>query len=191
MKIIWWFLWYRVQKTVFCHFGSFFVLLSSWQPEASKFWKHLKKKTNAWRQIIILHLCTTNDNHMMYGSWDINWIFGHFVLFFALLPSNKMKNQNFEKLKKTPGDIIILHMSTINENYMMCGSWDMECDRQIFFSFWTIFWLFYTPIITQRIKILKNWKKTPGSIIILHNCTKNHDHMLYCSWDTACYGRTC
>ena len=95
----------------------------------------------------------------MYGSWDINWIFGHFVLFFALLPSNKMKNQNFEKLKKTPGDIIILHMSTINENYMMCGSWDMECDRQIFFSFWTIFWLFYTPIITQRIKILKNWKK--------------------------------
>ena len=96
---------------------------------------------------------------MMYGSWDINWIFGHFVLFFAHLPSNKMKNQNFEKLKKTPGDIIILHMSTINENYMMCGSWDMECDRQIFFSFWTIFWLFYTPIITQRIKILKNWKK--------------------------------
>ena len=96
---------------------------------------------------------------MMYGSWDINWIFGHFVLFFALLPSNKMKNQNFEKLKKTPGDIIILHMSTINENYMICGSWDMECDRQIFFSFWTIFWLFYTPIITQRIKILKNWKK--------------------------------
>ena len=136
-------------------------------------------------------MCTTNDNHMMYGSWDINWIFGHFVLFFALLPSNKMKNQNFEKLKKTPGDIIILHMSTINENYMMCGSWDMECDRQIFFSFWTIFWLFYTPIITQRIKILKIWKKTPGSIIILHNCTKNHDHMLYCSWDTACYGRTC
>ena len=136
-------------------------------------------------------MCTTNDNQMMYGSWDINWIFGHFVLFFALLPSNKMKNQNFEKLKKTPGDIIILHMSTINENYMMCGSWDMECDRQIFFSFWTIFWLFYTPITTQRIKILKNWKKTPGSIIILHNCTKNHDHMLYCSWDTACYGRTC
>ena len=27
-------------------------------------------------------------------------------------------------------------------------------------------------------------KKTPGDII-LHTCTKNHDHMLYCSWDMA------
>ena len=27
----------------------------------------------------------------------------------------------------------------------------------------------------------KKKKKTPGDIIILHNCTKNHDHMLYCS----------
>ena len=24
-----------------------------------------------------------------------------------------------------------------------------------------------------------------GDIIILHKCTKNHDHMLHCSWDTA------
>ena len=42
-----------------------------------------------------------------------------------------------------------------------------------------IFWPF-TPI-----KILKKWKKTHGDIIILHKCTKNHDHMLYCSWDTV------
>ena len=27
-------------------------------------------------------------------------------------------------------------------------------------------------------------KKTPGHII-LHKCTKNHDHMLYCFWDAA------
>ena len=26
-------------------------------------------------------------------------------------------------------------------------------------------------------------KKTPGDIITLRKCTKNHDHMLYCSWD--------
>ena len=30
-----------------------------------------------------------------------------------------MENQNFEKMKKIPGDIIILHMCTINENHMM------------------------------------------------------------------------
>ena len=32
----------------------------------------------------------------------------------------------------------------------------------------------------QKIKIQKH-EKTPGDIIILHNCTKNHDHMLQCS----------
>ena len=32
---------------------------------------------------------------------------------------------------------------------------------------------------------IKKKKKIPGDIIILHKCTKNHDHMLYCSWDVA------
>ena len=53
-------------------------------------------------------------------------IFCHFGLFFALLPPppppNNLQNQNFEKMKKTPGYVIILHMCTINENYMMYGS---------------------------------------------------------------------
>ena len=29
-------------------------------------------------------------------------------------------------------------------------------------------------------------KRAPGDIIILHKCTKNHDHMLYCSSDMVC-----
>ena len=28
--------------------------------------------------------------------------------------------------------------------------------------------------------------KTPGDITILHKCAKNHDYMLYCSWDMTC-----
>ena len=36
------------------------------------------------------------------------------------------ENQNFKK--KTPGDIIILYICTINDNYMMYDSWDMEHD---------------------------------------------------------------
>ena len=62
--------------------------------------------------IIILHKCTKNCDHMQYCSemWcltDVIVLF-HFGLFFALLPPNSLKNQIFEKLKKTPGDIIIL-----------------------------------------------------------------------------------
>ena len=130
------------------------------------------------------------------------------------LPNNleNQKNQNFEKLKKPPGDIIILRMCTINDNHMIFGSWDIKCDRQIFLSFWTIFcsknqnfekmkkvsWRYYhftyvyhkwqsynvwflryevwqtdflsfwmifcsfTPLTTWKIKILKNWKKNPS-----------------------------
>ena len=41
----------------------------------------------------------------------------------------------------------------------------------------------FTTLTARKIKILKNWKKTLGDIIILLKCTKNHDHMLYCFWD--------
>ena len=54
-----------------------------------------------------------------------------------------------------------------------------ECN---YFSFWAILCPF-TPSTAQKFKFKKNMKKQPGDIIILHNCTKNHDHMLYCFWD--------
>ena len=74
---------------------------------------------------INLHMCTKNINHMMYmvpdilSATELFVIFGHFLPFY---PLNNPKNQNFEKMKKTPGDIIILHMCTINDNHMMYGS---------------------------------------------------------------------
>ena len=45
---------------------------------------------------------------------------------------------------------------------------------------------FLTLLTPQKIKISKKSKKkkkknTHGGINILHNCTKNHDHMLYCT----------
>ena len=46
-------------------------------------------------------------------------ILGHFL---SCNPHNDSENRNFEKMKKTPGDIILLHMCTINDNYMMYDS---------------------------------------------------------------------
>ena len=43
----------------------------------------------------------------------------------------------------------------------------------------------FTVLRTRKIKILRKWKKRSGDITILHKCTKNHDHMLHCSWDTT------
>ena len=41
------------------------------------------------------------------------------------------------------------------------------------------------PLTVWKMKISIKQKKTLGHIIILHKCTKNHDHMLYCSSDMA------
>ena len=46
-------------------------------------------------------------------------ILGHF---FALSLSNKPENQNFEKLKKAPEDVTILHLCTKNYDHMMYAS---------------------------------------------------------------------
>ena len=68
---------------------------------------------------------------------------------------------------------------------MLYCSWDMVGDGcNCCFSFWAIFCPF-TPLTGQKWKFQKN-EKNPGDIIILHKCTKNHDHMLHCSWNMAC-----
>ena len=98
-------------------------------------------------------------------------------------------------MKKTPGNNIILHKCTKNHNHKLYCSWDMICDGcNCYFSFWVIFCLF-TPITAQKLKISKKWppppKKKPRDVIILHECTKNYNHMLYCSWDMARDGCNC
>ena len=85
-------------------------------------------------------------------------------LFFAFLPPPPPPTLTTEKIKvfkkwnKNSGDIIILHMYTINANHMMYSSWDMKRDGLNFWSFWTVFWHF-TSLTTRKIKILKNWKQ--------------------------------
>ena len=80
---------------------------------------------------------------------------GHFLPFY---PPNSPKNKNFEKMKSTPRNIIILHMCTKNYDNMMYRSWDMVRDRCNYFSFWAIFRPI-TPVRSWKIKILKKWKK--------------------------------
>ena len=75
-----------------------------------------------------------------------------------------------------------MHKCT-NDHILYC-LWDMAQDTcNCYFSFWATFCPF-TPLTAQKIKIWKKKKKkkkAPGDIIILHKCTKYHDHMLYCS----------
>ena len=72
-------------------------------------------------------------------------------------PCLQPKKSKFWKNEKMHGDIIILHMCTINDNHMVYASWNIEHDRQIFL-FWTVFCPF-TLQTTWKIKILKKWRK--------------------------------
>ena len=86
--------------------------------------------------IIILYMYTKNHNHMRYSSWDKQWdrIICHFGPFFALLHSlpNNIENQNFQKMKKASGDVIILNFCNKKHSHMMCAYSDMESNRQFF-----------------------------------------------------------
>ena len=80
----------------------------------------------------------------------------HFLPFYH---PNSPKNQNFLKMKKTPGNIISLHKCTKNHDHTLSCSWDMACGRcNCYFSFWAILCLF-TPSPSQQLKKSKLKKK--------------------------------
>ena len=59
-----------------------------------------------------------------------NCYFSFWAIFCTFTPPKSPKNQNFEKIKKTTGDIILLHTCTKNQDQIMYGSRDMLRDGQ-------------------------------------------------------------
>ena len=78
---------------------------------------------------------------LVYHKWQSYEIISCLTEFFVTIPfPNNPENQNFEKMKKTPEDIIILHMSTINQNHMMYDSYEIWSMRdRICSHFWPFF----------------------------------------------------
>ena len=130
---------YGARQTLFCHSGLCFALLTHYGPRKSKFWKNKKKHSEIFSFYKYVPKMTVIWC-MVRKIWSVtDKIFYHFGPFFALLPSSNLKNQNFEKMKKPPGGITILHRCNINDNHIMYSSRDIECDRQKFLLFWTVF----------------------------------------------------
>ena len=131
------FLTYGVQKTEFFlilgHFLPFYHPPStSSQPRKSKFWKNEKI---TW---IYYHFTYVYHKWPSYNAWFLRYraqkteffvILNHFLQFY---PSKNLLNQNFWKIEKRLGYIIILQRCTINDSCMKYGSWDMEHNRQNF-----------------------------------------------------------
>ena len=101
------------------------------------------------------HTCEEGGAHLRISVWHLLMNFCHFAPFFALNLPNNPENQNWEKMKKEFGDVIILHICIKDHHYKMYASSDMECNRHNFLSFWAISCPF-TSLLTPKIK---NWKK--------------------------------
>ena len=71
--------------------------------------------------VILLQMCTINEDHMIYDSWNIRCNKQTFLSFWDIFcpftPWQPGKSK-FWEIKNIPGDIIILHMCTINDNHM-------------------------------------------------------------------------
>ena len=122
-------------------------------------------------------------------SWDMALDTCNYFSFWAIscpftsLTAQKMKMS--KKMKKTAGNVIILCKCTNTHDHRLYSSWDMACDGCNCSSFWAIFCPF-TPLTAWKMKISKKWRKTLEISSFYTSDAKNHDHMLYCSWDMAC-----
>ena len=124
---------YRVRLTEFFvilgHFLPFYHPAND--PQNQNFEKKYEK-TPLEILPFYIYMCATNEDHMIYGcsnirSYDIQVLkynvqqIEFFVILDRFLPLYRPmdpENQNFEKMKKSLEDIIILQMCAINDNHM-------------------------------------------------------------------------
>ena len=108
----------KVGQTLQCPFGINWWSLKN--PKNQNFEK--MKKRNYWRYHHFTHVYQKPE------SYEIRF-----------LRYEEWKNENFRKIKKNPGDTIILHNCTKNNDHRLYCSWDMARDRcNCYFSFWAI-----------------------------------------------------
>ena len=119
-----------------CHSGPFFALPRPLHPhhittrkiKVFKKWnKHVEISSLYIDEPKIMIKCYPAPERLCVTEIILNFYFG---LFFALLIPYRPKKSKFKKNEKRPGDIIILHMSTNNNDHMMYGCWNMVHNRR-------------------------------------------------------------
>ena len=121
---------------------------------------------------------------MIYGFWNVRCnrqkslsFLGQFLPFH---PPDNPENQYF-KIEKITWRYY--HFTHLYHTWQLYDVWFLRYGAS-----WTEFFVisdhfmpFYSPNSLKN-KNFEKLIKTLGDIIILKWCTKNHDHMLYCSW---------
>ena len=130
----------------------------------------------------------------MYNVWF--WRYGAKQAYFfdnlwPFLPfysHNNPENQNFEKKKKKCSVISSFYNRAPQMTITWCIVSKIMSTTHWILPLFYLSSLFFTCHFTSNNSENPNFEKRktiPGDIITLHKCTKNHDHMLCCSWDIS------
>ena len=111
-----WFLSYRVKPTKIFSFWAIFHPFTSLMALKIKICIKCKKRPQI--------LSFVYHEWRSYDVWSLRY---------KVWGTNDIK-----KMRKTPGNIIILHLCTTKDDYMMYGSWDIKSDN-FFLLIWAIF----------------------------------------------------
>ena len=132
------------------HFRSFFALLPHHWPRKLIFWKNVK---NTWRYYPFTHAYhKSRPSDIWFLRYKVQRT-EFFVILGNLCPLTLLtiqKNRNFEKMKK--------HLE-IYDDHMRTGSWEISSLTDRIFYHFRLFFCPFIPLTTQKIKILKKWKK--------------------------------
>ena len=168
-------------------FLSFWIIIALWpskQPKKSKF---KKNKKNSWRYCHFTHEYHKSKSYDAWFLWygaqqtELFLILDHFLPFYTFLLF-KTHIIKILKKQKTLMEILLFYTSvpkTMIIGYTFPEIWHVT-EMIITFHFGQFFALL--PLQQPKKWKLQINEKLPGDIIISHKCTKNQDHMLYCSW---------
>ena len=146
------------------NFLSFWNIYCPFTPLTIQKIKILEKMKKNPADIIILHMLPINDNHVIYGSWDIEHHGQNFLSFWTIFcPFTSLTTQKIKIFKKWKKLLELLSLYT--------GVPKM-----------TIIWCMVPEIWSKMDRIFLPFSTA------FHKYTKNHGHMLYCSLDMACNG---
>ena len=112
-------LWSMTDKffVILGHFLSFTPLKTKKIEILKKWWKH-KKILSFYTSVTKIMITCHTVPEILCGVWRMEFLFFILGYFLPLYTPNDSKNQNFEKIKKTSGDII-LQISTRKYDFMM------------------------------------------------------------------------
>ena len=121
----------------------------------------------------------------MYDSWDMEHNRHNFLSFWAsFCPFTSQTTWKTKILKEWIKDLEISSFTHVYQKSQSYSVWLLRYKAQQTEFFINLgHFLPFNPPNSQKIRILKKWKKTSGDIIILHLRTTYNNHKMYSSWN--------